>query len=69
VNCDVQLKVNNLLGQEVITLVNKNQSAGNYTTTWNGLNSTGQQIASDVYNYKLVTETGFVQTKKLFLLR
>ena len=68
-NSNVQLKVYNLLGQEVITLVNKQQNAGNHSVTWNGINETGQQVASGVYYYKLVTDNEFVQTKKLLLLR
>ena len=30
------LKVYNLIGQEIITLVNKEQYAGNYSIIWNG---------------------------------
>ena len=67
-NSNVQLKVYNLLGQEVITLVNKRQSPGNYTTTWNGLNSLGLQAASGVYIYELKTDHK-VFRKKMLLLR
>ncbi len=68
-NSDVQLMIYNLLGQEVKTLVNKQQSPGSYNYIWNGLNSEGQQVASGVYYYKLVTDNGFHKTKKLLLLR
>ncbi|MCK5033721.1 MAG: immune inhibitor A, partial [Calditrichia bacterium] len=68
-NSNVNLKIYNLLGQEVKTLVNKQQSPGSYNYIWNGLNSEGQQVSSGVYYYKLVTNNGFVKTKKLLLLR
>jgi hypothetical protein len=36
--------------------------------TWDCRNETGQQVASGVYFYQLVTE-GFSQTKKMVLLK
>ena len=68
-NSNVNLKIYNLLGQEVKTLVNKQQSPGSYNYIWNGLNSEGQQVGSGVYYYKLVTDNGYIKTKKLLLLR
>lgn len=57
------LKVYDVLGREVATLVNEVKGPGSYEVTWD---ATG--VASGVYFYRL--EAGnFVQTKKLVLLR
>jgi photosystem II stability/assembly factor-like uncharacterized protein len=60
----VDLSIYNLLGQKVETLVNKKQNAGTYQVEWDA-----RGFASGVYYYQLRTETGFIQTKKLVLLR
>jgi len=53
-----------LLGQKVATLISQKQMAGTYQLEWD---ATG--FASGVYLYRLETDKGFVQTKKLILLR
>ena len=64
----VTLKVFNLLGQEVRTLVNEKKSAGRYSVTWDGRNNSGRQVASGTYFY--VLESGdFVQVKKMTLTK
>ncbi len=61
----VSLKVYDLLGREVSTLVDDNQAAGSYTVTFN---TTGRSFSSGVYFYRL--ESGsFVSTHKLILLK
>jgi mannan endo-1,4-beta-mannosidase len=59
----VTLKVYDVLGREVRTLVNENLKLGSHETTFDG---TG--LASGVYFYRLVSGS-FVDTKKLVLLR
>jgi len=59
----VTLKVYNILGQEVVTLLDEERPAGRYTVTWKA-----EGLASGVYFYLLRT-TGFAQTRKLVLLR
>lgn len=68
-NAQVILKIYNMLGQEVTTLVNKGHVAGSYKAIWNGLNESGNPVASGVYYYQLFTNNGFSKTKKLILLR
>jgi len=67
----VTLKIFNLLGQEVTTLVSDKLTPGEYKYTWDA-----SQLASGVYFYKLEAgnpSTGsgsnFMQTKKMILLR
>jgi hypothetical protein len=65
----VSLKVYNVAGQLVRTLVNDVQTPDAVRpVTWNGLNDSGQPVASGVYFYKLVTNN-FSQTKKMVLLK
>jgi Secretion system C-terminal sorting domain len=59
----VTLKVYNVLGQEIVTLVNQQQSAGSYKVDFNASN-----MASGVYLYRI--ESGnFYLTKKMILLK
>ena len=63
VDTRVTLKVFNIIGQEVATLVNGEQKAGHPSVEWNAGN-----LASGVYLYRL--EAGsFTSVKKLLLLR
>jgi len=64
----VSLKVYNLLGQIVTTLVNSQKAPGYYQVLWNGKNSSGQDVASGVYFYRIKTGS-FVKARKLVLLR
>jgi len=59
----VTLKVYDILGREVKTLVNKEQTPGHYTVTFNAAN-----LASGVYFYRISTGA-FTATKKLMLLK
>ncbi len=64
----VKLKVYNILGKEVSSLVNKNQQAGSYEYTFNA-----DDLPSGVYFYRLtgVNMAGkeTIQTKKMTLLK
>lgn len=57
------LIIYNLLGQEVKTLVNEVQSAGEHKVKWNA-----GGMASGVYMYRLESN-GFVQTRKMILTK
>jgi hypothetical protein len=59
----VILKVYDMLGREVATLVNENQKAGNYEVEFNGSN-----LASGIYFYRL-KDGNYISTKKLVLLK
>ncbi len=63
----VSLVVYNLLGQEVATLVNQKQPAGNYEVKFDASSATGG-LASGVYLYK-IEAGGFTAVKKLMLLK
>ena len=61
---DVGLIIFNLLGQKVATLVNERQNAGRHQVQWQAAD-----FASGIYYYQLRSSDGFIQTKKLILLR
>ncbi len=58
------LKVYDVLGNEIATLVNKKQDAGNYEIEFDGSN-----FASGVYFYNLEIDGRIVGTKRMVLLR
>ncbi len=66
----VTLKIYNSLGQEIKTLVNKEQNAGNYEVKFNAsINSaTASHLASGIYFYKL-SSGGNMISKKMLLLK
>ena len=57
----VSLKVFDILGKEVATLVSENLSAGSYETDFDGSN-----LSSGVYFYRIETNE-FTQVKKMIL--
>jgi hypothetical protein len=59
----VTLKIFNLLGGEVATLVDKELRAGQYKVTWNA-----RGLGTGMYMYQLQAK-GFVETRKLLLLK
>jgi hypothetical protein len=59
----VALKVYNVIGQEVATLVNEEMKAGNYQVNFNA-----SHLSSGVYFYRL-TAGSFVMNKKFTLLK
>jgi len=59
----VMLKVYDILGRQVVTLVNEEKSAGSYTVEFNA-----EELSSGVYFYKL-TAGEFSATKKLVLVK
>ena len=62
----VTLKVYDAIGREIATLVDEYKQAGSYNSQFSILNS---QLASGVYIYKLQTENGFSETKKLMIIK
>ena len=59
----VSLKVYDILGTEVATLVGEEKPAGEYEVDFSG-----EGLTSGVYFYQLKTES-FIQTKKMLLIK
>ena len=64
----VSLKVYNVRGKMVKTLVDEFKPAGRYSIQWNGRSDNGALMASGVYFYRLKTRD-FEQTRKMVLLK
>ena len=64
---DVSIRVYNMLGQEIIKLLEKEQSYGKYSVSWNGLDNYGKQVASGVYFTELKAGKVRRVTKMLLL--
>jgi M6 family metalloprotease-like protein len=62
------LKVYNVAGQAIRTLVDGEQHPNYYAVTWDGRNGKGKPVANGVYFYKL-TSGGFSDTKKMSVIR
>ncbi|NCS88171.1 MAG: T9SS type A sorting domain-containing protein, partial [Ignavibacteria bacterium] len=60
---NILLKIYDVLGNEIATLVNEEKPPGNYEVEFNA-----KGLASGVYFYRL-TAGSFIQTKKMILLR
>lgn len=64
----VTLKIYNVSGQLVATLIDEVMDAGHYTRHWDGRNSHGSLVASGIYFYKL-NARNFHMARKIVLLR
>ncbi len=62
------LKVYNMLGQEIRTLVNGKKTAGSYTVSWNGIDDNANKAPSGIYIVRLDTG-GFTKTIKMVLMQ
>lgn len=65
---DVSLKIYNIMGQEVKTLVSQHQEPGYYQVTWDGTLRDGQPVASGLYIYQLRAGS-FMKTHKMMFLK
>ncbi len=68
----VCIRIYDLLGREIKTIVNEEQEARYYKIIWNGKDQFGNKVSSGVYFYQIVArskEKIFTKTKKLILLQ
>jgi len=68
VDSKVSLKIYNVAGQLVRTVVNQTMPAGNHTVTWDGSNSSGDKVASGIYFYRL-NAGSFSKTMKMVMTK
>ncbi len=64
----VMLRIYNILGQEVNTLINEVQEAGYRSAEWNSTDNSGLTVGSGTYFCRL-TAGGFIDTKKILLVK
>jgi len=64
----VNLKIYNIQGQLVRTLVDEIQTEGEHMIQWNGMNETGRPVAGGIYFFRLNADQ-LVETRKVILLK
>ena len=64
----VELKVFNILGQVVRTLVDEEKGAGYHQVVWDGTDQTGRPVSTGIYLYQ-IKAGDFVETKKMQLIK
>ena len=64
----IKLKIFNLQGQLVRTLVDESQKPGKHAVVWDGRSNFGSTVASGVYLYQLQSN-GLIEIKKMLFLR
>jgi hypothetical protein len=62
------VKVYNLLGMEIVTLVNSYQSPGDYRIQWNGIDNDGKLVSSGVYLYR-IDSGSYQNTRKMVFVK
>ena len=65
---DVVLVVYDILGREVIRLVDEHKEAGYHQVIWQGQDRFGRDLASGVYIYRIVTSQ-YSRSSKMLLLK
>lgn len=64
----VELKIYDILGELINSLVDEEKQPGRYEITWDGKNFLGQKVSSGIYFYRLKADN-FNETKKMILLK
>jgi flagellar hook assembly protein FlgD len=67
-NASVSVKVYDMLGREVKTLLSDEMSAGIHAVEWRGDDNGGTRASSGTYLYR-ITADDFVSTKKMILMK
>ena len=65
----VTLTIYDVMGREIVRLLDENQPAGFRQVIWDGKDKSGQTVSSGNYLYTLKTPAGFSETKKMALMR
>jgi hypothetical protein len=65
----IKIVIYNSLGQKVRLLTEDTYSPGYHEIVWQGLDDTGNSLSSGVYFYRLSSEDGISQVKKLLLMK
>jgi len=65
----VRILVYDVMGRVVTELIDKKVKAGYHIVNWDGTTKSGRKVANAVYFYRIVTDKGFNQTKKMIHLQ
>lgn len=64
----VTISIFNILGQVTATIIDEIKPAGNYSITWDGINSYGQKVSSGIYIYRINADD-YQSSKKMALVQ
>lgn len=67
-NIHVSLKIYDMLGREIRTLVDQNESVGYKSINWNGRSNSGTRVSSGLYIYRIIAGE-FIQSRRMLLLK
>ncbi|MCF7801533.1 MAG: right-handed parallel beta-helix repeat-containing protein [Candidatus Marinimicrobia bacterium] len=67
-DASVELSIFDITGRKVISLINKQQNAGQYHVTWQGIDDRGHSLPSGLYIYLLRTSS-FTASEKMLLVK
>ena len=65
----VAIRIFNIGGRLVRTLLDERQEAGPHEARWNGTTETGGHAASGVYFYRITYPDGSISARKMTILR
>ncbi|UCD39231.1 MAG: carboxypeptidase regulatory-like domain-containing protein [Fidelibacterota bacterium] len=65
----VSLKIYDLTGKLIRTLVNESRSAGYHRVVWDGKDGGGALVATGVYFYRIEAGKAFAKTRKMVLMK
>lgn len=65
----ITLKIFDVLGKEIRTLIDQFQNAGSYSVDWDGKDKLGEQVASGIYLYRMQVNGNIAQSRKMMLLK
>jgi hypothetical protein len=68
VSTRVDLRIFDIRGRVVRTLVRESQAPGRYAVLWNGQDDSGRSVSSGMYFYRLSTDT-FTQSRKMMVIK
>ncbi len=67
-NLRIELRIYNLRGELMRTLVNEEKSPGTYQLQWDGTDQLGNKVVTGIYLYR-IRAGEFIATKKMILMK
>ena len=66
---NIKIEVFNILGQKLITLVDKYEKIGDYKVAWDGKDENAYAVSSGVYFYKIISDGALKKIGKMLLVK
>ena len=65
----IAIRIYDIMGNEVVTLIDRIQGPGEYTVVWDGRDGRGSDVSSGVYFYRLIPGGRVVETKRMVKMK